>query len=293
MRMKSAKWSMSAFPVSGSTASSGSATLSYFASSAALPLGGFSFGNRRLVMPISFRYASPANASSVACCAFQPKRPTRVLPLATSVTTEMRPDTLSGFGRIALRMITASGIASISPAPNSGVVSRFATMFALAGTTSWVSGSIADCCRSEPPCASSGSKRPLAVLPKRVSTIALAPPIAGTEWHATQDTLLKTGPSPLAAVSSSWKSSRPSAKSASCAAVRFCRGSPNFAPRLGRTVALLVLTRGARAPPEVEAMSVCAMTLPRTAAVAIPIVAKASFRVIMKHSYPDERRSSK
>src|SRR4030095_15982461 len=40
-----------------------------------------------LVMPISFKYSSPENESRVACCAFQPKRPTRRVLFASTTGT--------------------------------------------------------------------------------------------------------------------------------------------------------------------------------------------------------------
>src|SRR5437660_3958557 len=55
--------------------SSGSGTVSNAATDR--PFEVFSVGNSRLVMPISFKYASPANDSRLACCVFQPKRPKR------------------------------------------------------------------------------------------------------------------------------------------------------------------------------------------------------------------------
>ena len=52
-------------------------------------------------MPISLRYASALNASSVACCAFQPKRPTRRSPDARSTTIAARPDAVAiAIGRV-------------------------------------------------------------------------------------------------------------------------------------------------------------------------------------------------
>ena len=59
-------------------------------------------------MPSSLTLASPANASSAACCAFQPKRPTRVSPAAAS-TTPGGPRCAKLQARVL--MIVASGIA--------------------------------------------------------------------------------------------------------------------------------------------------------------------------------------
>src|SRR5262249_4008533 len=47
----------------------------------------FSVRLNRFVIPISFRYASDENESRLACWFFQPKRPTRLLPGASSTGT--------------------------------------------------------------------------------------------------------------------------------------------------------------------------------------------------------------
>src|ERR1700687_3999171 len=47
---------------------------------------------RLLVIPISFRYASPANASKLACWSCQPKRPIRSLPSLSGTSTLREPD---------------------------------------------------------------------------------------------------------------------------------------------------------------------------------------------------------
>ena len=68
-----------------STTSSGSATVSQIFKRALSPFGAFSAGENRLVNPISFRDASDEKESTVAICAFQPKRPARSgLPGAAS-----------------------------------------------------------------------------------------------------------------------------------------------------------------------------------------------------------------
>ena len=54
-----------------------------------LPIDVFSVSSSRLVIPISFRYASAANDSRLACWFFQPKRPPRTLPGASSTGTWM------------------------------------------------------------------------------------------------------------------------------------------------------------------------------------------------------------
>ena len=78
-------------------------------------------------MPISFRYASPANPRSVATSFFQPKRATRVAPSSFTVFTV--PRMACGWA-LAMSVKVESAIASISPKPNSGVDCRSAVQFA-------------------------------------------------------------------------------------------------------------------------------------------------------------------
>ncbi|MCX6954050.1 MAG: hypothetical protein NTV51_18020 [Verrucomicrobia bacterium] len=101
----------------------------------------------------------------------------RFWPLTTSRTTDTLPAMPAGFGRSVPATIALSGIASISPAPKSGVVTRRATVFASRGTTSLAAGSMARCCSSEPPCDSNGSNTPSTVRPNRVTVRRLAPPV--------------------------------------------------------------------------------------------------------------------
>src|SRR5207253_2149658 len=49
---------------------------------------------------------------------------------------------------------------------------------------------------SDPPCAAIGSKAPAVIVPKRVSTVSLPPPVAPTLWQPAHEVPLKTGPSP-------------------------------------------------------------------------------------------------
>ena len=81
---------------------------------------------------------------------------------------------------------------------------------------------------SDPPSSVIGSNTPLTILPKRVSRRVLPPPTAPTLWHAAQELSLKTGPSPSAMPSTSWKFALPALKRASSAAVKFGSGSPKF-----------------------------------------------------------------
>ena len=57
------------------------------------PCGQFSSGNSGLVMPISLRYASAENCSSVGFPFFQPNLPTAGLPVVRLVTTATFPAT--------------------------------------------------------------------------------------------------------------------------------------------------------------------------------------------------------
>ena len=80
---------------------------------------------------------------------------------------------------------------------------------------------------SDPPCSGNPVNFPSApTAPKRVSTRALLPPTAGSEWHRAHDVSLNTGPSPSSAVSSSSNSSFPASKRASSP-----RSTPAAAPR--------------------------------------------------------------
>ena len=88
--------------------------------------------------------------------------------------------------------IAASGIVSIRPSPNSGVVLRWATIVACGGTTSptkltplnspipwlWISG---------PPNSTMGSYTPSTSRPNRVTSRSPEPPVPPAVWHATQD----------------------------------------------------------------------------------------------------------
>src|SRR4051812_17529763 len=81
---------------------------------------------------------------------------------------------------------------------------------------------------SEPPNAASASNAPLVVVPKRVSTRVLLPPIAtpGPVWQAAHETSLNTGPNPSAGVSAVANSIRPSVNASRSACVAPASGSP-------------------------------------------------------------------
>src|SRR5436309_11266074 len=92
-RMKRAKWSMSLRPSESGVLSLGSGMTSQRRVTSTL------LGGKRLLMPISFKYASLENESSEACWFFHPKRPTASAPLASStgtrtVSPQMRPPVL-------------------------------------------------------------------------------------------------------------------------------------------------------------------------------------------------------
>src|SRR6185503_10814844 len=188
------------------------------------PCGQFSFGKSGFVTPISFTYASPENCWSVGTCAFQPKRPTRVAPVATSVTLLGVPRAHGVLNASSLASVrnVPSGTASTRPSPNSGVVIRPARTLASVGTLSgaYVNtpapapiSPIAWSWSSEPPSDSIGSNRPPTMRPNRVSTRPFVPP-TGPVWQVTQDASLNTGPSPSSTSSSSMNSSRPASKRA-------------------------------------------------------------------------------
>src|ERR1041385_5265880 len=65
------------------------------------------------------------------------------------------------------------------------------------------------------------------MVPKRVTSRSLPPPIAGTLWHSTHERPLKTGPSPSSTSSALLNSVLPSAKALLCEPVRPGSGSPN------------------------------------------------------------------
>jgi hypothetical protein len=82
----------------------------------------------------------------------------------------------SGFAVAALAMRLASGIASIRPAPNKGVVRRLAMIVASFGTNSINAGAIARRWSSGPPNSVIGSKTPFNKRANRVTVVRLAPP---------------------------------------------------------------------------------------------------------------------
>src|SRR5690349_7661063 len=102
-----------------------------------------SVGKSSLDTPISTLYASPEKSSSDLFCAFQPKRATvPSLPLLLVWPEMVRPETekfarprvpsgcLAPAFAWALARMVASGIASMRPAPNTGVGTRKITFFA-------------------------------------------------------------------------------------------------------------------------------------------------------------------
>ena len=67
--------------------------------------GAFSVGISALVMPISLRVASPEKVSTVATCAFHPKRPTR--SGLVGLDYGLRPGRPPFEGKIHLRLVSA------------------------------------------------------------------------------------------------------------------------------------------------------------------------------------------
>ncbi len=133
--MKLAKLSMPRLPVRGSRRSSGSGIGSHSRICSALTPIAISAGNRSLVMPISFRYASAPNAISVACCAFHPNRPTRRSPVPMSTIRAARPlmpSRLRSNGSSSCSSVSSS-IASTSPEPKSGIGTRLLITLASTG----------------------------------------------------------------------------------------------------------------------------------------------------------------
>src|ERR1700720_4810605 len=61
-----------------------------------LPFDVFSLGNRGLVIPISLRKASAEKETRLACWFFQPKRPMRITPGASSTGTWMMAPAIAG-----------------------------------------------------------------------------------------------------------------------------------------------------------------------------------------------------
>src|SRR5262245_12653333 len=198
-------------------------------------------------MPISTLYASPEKISSDLFCAFQPNRVTvPSLPLVLS-----RPEMPSWFLAVefdaTLAAIVESLIASIIPAPNTGVGMR--KMMFLAATCA----SKSSCLMLQPVAPGAPvitnractppSGEPSGFLTKRASrtgpflvmndgglfpasngpvvakvncglTSGELPPVAGWAWQPPQLSRLKRGPTPSATSSADAKSSLPSSKNA-------------------------------------------------------------------------------
>src|SRR5882724_412685 len=198
------------------------------------PCGQFSSGKIGLVMPISFRYASPENTNRLGTCAFQPNLPSAGPPVMGSVTMLGLPAVeglkIAWISAIARKVL--SGVASTRPRPKSGVVRRLAITVASGGTTSGTKSAMAWSCSNEPPCPARGSKTPSnPVRPKRVSNRWLVPPTAvpGPRWQATQDASLNTGPSPSSTSSTAENSALPSSNLCASPALRPGSGSPKSA----------------------------------------------------------------
>ena len=223
------------------------------ASSAQSPCGQFSSGNSGVVIPISLRYASAEKWSRFGTWLFHPNFPTATRPVVTSVTMLGRP-AVPGCSRACFAASVtsvASGTASTSPRPKSGVVRRSATMVACGGTCSptkvqapwcpipsvWMSG---------PPRFTSGSNTPLVIVPNRVSTVSLPPPVPPTLWQAAHDVPLRTGPSPSATSSTVSNAARPSPKRCSSSGDSPRIGSPN-SPAAARLSASAVGNRSVAA----------------------------------------------
>ncbi len=102
-----------------------------------------SSGNSVLVMPISFRYASPENDSTLACWSFQPNRPTPVIPGdSTTGTNSAWPWILPWVRRrwsLAIWSNVASETASTSPSPSRLSDARSVLIVSMSGARSWIS----------------------------------------------------------------------------------------------------------------------------------------------------------
>ena len=185
---------------SPSGTSSGSGTGSHPASRDASLFGAFSVGISRLVMPISLRAASPENVSTVATCAFHPKRPARSGPSGSSsgctqcTRPEMpSPSASTGSARAAM---SASGMASTMPKAMLEFVTRVAVNVAWSGTCSLQASLTAKSCSRL--CDSPGTrwKNPFSSTMPKCVTAAFPHPPRGVEWQDTQLVLLKIGPIP-------------------------------------------------------------------------------------------------
>src|SRR5258708_5354882 len=114
-RMNRAKWSMSLRPAESGVLSLGSGMTSQRRVTSTL------LGGKRLLMPISFKYASLENESSEACWFFHPKRPTASAPLASrtgtrTVSPQMRPPVFEHCEDARLRSVW-SAMDSMKPSP--------------------------------------------------------------------------------------------------------------------------------------------------------------------------------
>ena len=145
-RMNRAKWSTSFKPSESGVLSLGSGTTSHNRVTSTL------LGGKRLLMPISFRYASLENESSEACWSFHPKRPTASAPLASNTATltaspQMAPPVLAHCAEARLRSVW-SDTDSMNPSPNVFEDMRGARMVSAVVMRSWpwVCGKLNVCC---------------------------------------------------------------------------------------------------------------------------------------------------
>src|SRR5262245_30807269 len=152
------------------------------------------------------------------------------MPVATSSTIAARPRTPlpSRSNGSSSARIVSSGIASISPSPNTGSGTRRANTLASSGAAGWhLCGGTEKRCISVLPSRSSPTGPASVRYPARVSAITLVPPMAGTLWHTAQLVPLNAGPRPSSAASTSRKSSRPRRNSSNSTGVIPASGRPN------------------------------------------------------------------
>src|SRR5713226_2360925 len=144
-RMKRAKWSMSVKPAESGVLSLGSGITSQSRVTSTL------LGGKRLLMPISFKYASLENERSEACWSFQPKRPTASAPFASRTGTrtdspQMRPPVVEHWDEARLRSVW-SAMDSMNPSPSVLSEMRNARMVSavLMRSCPWVCGKLNVC----------------------------------------------------------------------------------------------------------------------------------------------------
>ena len=147
----------------------------------------------------------------------------------------LTPSPLRSNGSSRSRRVS-SGMASTSPAPNTGIGTRRANTFASTGTMGWHAwpGTENKWKRVSPvPSSVSNSPRSL-TRPARTSETVLVPPMTGTLWQTAQLVPLNAGPRPSSVASTSRKSSSPIRNSSNSAGVMPASGPPGTAaPHLG------------------------------------------------------------